>query len=590
MKIRNLKHSGIVLGTCLLLGFCTPVTAQLGTLGKVAGVAKDASDANKAKKIDKSPASAEIKAAMDAISTLDNFFESQNKKDSYFSENETKYKSFEGPYLSLKDLIPKIQSKDPKWKTDDFEEKESTYSKHYSTIKKEYAVVSAKNDLIASVSAKKTSMPDAYARWGDRKLCAELPTRYAQSYSAQCPCGDQYYNYYTKVLNVKGLKAELKQLNEISPESMELPQVKDLKSKFVDNFQKWKDDAFTEIDNYCTQVSSNSGDTEFEILVALDYYAAVAKTMLEIDEAPEARFTTLLGKIEKTKSVVVAAREKRNKVTEARKGKIFFTNGEISRDDFSDASVVQTINYGEEINFRFFLAEPTINTFHALPGIAASYDDSKNANGYVVMKIDGKEVHSFNYSHVDEDNELFRNGLTMRHSMKPTSRGYQDFLLKTLSTMTPGNHKLSIDIFTTNSDSKQRISTKEPVASGEVTLNYNAALRSKLLSDADFCFPKAGMNNPTIENKAIELMKAKGWKEQPKKAIILEKDWTVVRNKYTGIITKRFINILIVSTRDGECIKQEFSYYQDNQGGSNYGPLYLSGIGGQDDILCECLK
>ena len=591
MKTKKIQLFTFALATVLALGTFSNTQAQLGSLSKVKSMAKGASDSNKAKKIEKSPASADIKAANSAISTLDNFFESQNRKDSYFSKDQKKYESFEKPYLSLKSAIGQIKSKDPKWKTADLETKESTYAKHYAVIKKDYSATQATNDLIKKLEAKRTRMPDEYAYWGSRYACKDLATKYSKSYTSKCPCGDQYYEYYTKVLNVKETRSLLKQLMETSPESVSnSTRIPDLKRSFLDDFQKFKDDAFTEIDNYCTKVSGNSGDTEFEIIVALDYYASVAKTMLEIDDAPEARFTTLLGKIDQSKKTVIAAREKRNKLTAARKGKLFFTKGEISRDDFSDASVIQTVNYGEELNFRFFLAEPTANTYEALPGIETGYNSSRSVRGHVVMKIDGKKVHSYYYGHVDEDDELYRNGLTMRHSMKPTGYGYQDFLMATLPNMTAGNHKLTIEIFTTNKDSDNRISTTKPVATGEVTLVYSNALRSKLLSDAEFCFPKGGMTNASISAKAIALINEKGWKEQPKKAIILEKDWTVVRNKYTGIITKRFVNILIVSTRGGECIKQEFSFYQDNQGGSKYGPLYLSGIGGQDEISCACLK
>jgi len=83
----------------------------------------------------------------------------------------------------------------------------------------------------------------------------------------------------------------------------------------------------------------------------------------------------------------------------------------------------------------------------------------------------------------------------------------------------------------------------------------------------------------------VKMFNSIGWDEIFKKAIITSSEWHYEKN-YKGIITGRTLHVSMVSTKNGNCMYQEFTVIQ-NKTSSGYSSFKLYSTGSQTDISCE---
>lgn len=103
---------------------------------------------------------------------------------------------------------------------------------------------------------------------------------------------------------------------------------------------------------------------------------------------------------------------------------------------------------------------------------------------------------------------------------------------------------------------------------------------------------KAGMRNANLEAsllKAARNMATNGsWKEKFRAVKISSSDWTILRNKLTGIITGRCISAYCLAKwPDGRCTVQEFTFKQEYTGSGYSRILKRYSTGSQKTIDCK---
>ncbi len=110
--------------------------------------------------------------------------------------------------------------------------------------------------------------------------------------------------------------------------------------------------------------------------------------------------------------------------------------------------------------------------------------------------------------------------------------------------------------------------------------------------DESMCMPAPKMNSASLNSKILTAFADKGWtKDHAKKAIVLQRDWAIRKNEYTGLILDRSIDAGIAFEREGKCYYQVFAFTQDYNGsGYQENATYLNGVGDQKQIHCDCLK
>jgi len=119
----------------------------------------------------------------------------------------------------------------------------------------------------------------------------------------------------------------------------------------------------------------------------------------------------------------------------------------------------------------------------------------------------------------------------------------------------------------------------------------SAKLHNELMAGRKL--PKAGMNNPALENQLLATMqKLPGWNEKFTKAVITSSGWNIKKNELTGAILYRYIGVIgVCNDSQGKCYTQEFTFRQDYTGGGNYeSTAKYNSYGGKREINCDKAK
>jgi hypothetical protein len=103
--------------------------------------------------------------------------------------------------------------------------------------------------------------------------------------------------------------------------------------------------------------------------------------------------------------------------------------------------------------------------------------------------------------------------------------------------------------------------------------------------------PKAGMNNPAMEQQMVAALNKLGWKEHFTKVVINSSDWTVKKNEL-GVILYRIVSAVgIFKDYDGKCMYQEFTFRQDYAGGGKFdNAVKYNSYGSKREIGCDKVK
>jgi hypothetical protein len=103
--------------------------------------------------------------------------------------------------------------------------------------------------------------------------------------------------------------------------------------------------------------------------------------------------------------------------------------------------------------------------------------------------------------------------------------------------------------------------------------------------------PAEGLTNAAQKEQALAAGKrwaaAWSWKETLKNAHFISNDWSITRNRLTGVITGKIISGIVTMVHsDGRCRYQHMSFRQDFDG-SKYTNLHATGIGPVYDLDCS---
>lgn len=166
---------------------------------------------------------------------------------------------------------------------------------------------------------------------------------------------------------------------------------------------------------------------------------------------------------------------------------------------------------------------------------------------------------------------------------------YTDLLSK-------GKHKIKIEIYPLfiNPDNKE-ITRGNVIAAGEFSLNIKNTVFDT--DDEDLCLGKNIMNdNVLIKNIAKTLSKGKNFTVLPNDIRIFSDSWTIERNKYSGIIERRRIEVVYgyKNATNGKCYKSNYTFSQNYIGNKFTDELtfkYEGSIGKEmGEINCNCIK
>jgi hypothetical protein len=242
-----------------------------------------------------------------------------------------------------------------------------------------------------------------------------------------------------------------------------------------------------------------------------------------------------------------------------------------------EAGLSNNYTFGEEVYTRVYMDNSLSNyIIKAMPTLDKTVVDEKS---YYTLHffLDGVEYYKKATSKgefsKDEKHEWtsFKGALNSKTLSNAIMRGEFTVFLRTLNEkLSNGKHIVKI---TVNPTIDNPTPTELPaVAVGEI--NYTVNPNSIDPNDESFCLKNVKMSIPALEAKVLKAYKEeKGNSQNPKMARIISKDWEIFRNKLTGLILRRTLNIIVISINSENkyvykncVIKQEYigNKFEDN--------------------------
>jgi hypothetical protein len=255
------------------------------------------------------------------------------------------------------------------------------------------------------------------------------------------------------------------------------------------------------------------------------------------------------------------------------------------------------------IYFRAYFDNSIYNYLRPLvKGKAASdpYNYALGFNFYIDNSLLEKITANYDKEFPDVQKQTFT---TYRGALKTLDIGknlgreqFKEVLNNYAGLLSKGKHKIKVEIYPLfiNPDNKE-ITKGSVIASGEFTLNAESGAVNS--DDESSCLAKNVMNDiGLIKNIAQTLSKGNSFKVSPNDVRILTNAWIIDRNKITGVIERRRIEVLFgyKKTTDNKCYRANYTISQTYVGNRFTDELTYKHEGTigleMGEIDCKCLK
>lgn len=284
-------------------------------------------------------------------------------------------------------------------------------------------------------------------------------------------------------------------------------------------------------------------------------------------------------------------------------GKIVFTSNDndITKQKENEAGFKTEFNLGDPIYFRVYLKDALLNTMRPLANVSSSTILTRDSRWILKVYLDGKYLDSLYTAKLPAD-EFSDNAkttwTTFRGALKSADNSvylgtivFKELLTKYDRLLTSGKHKLKIEVYPSFDpvESAYKQVTGPLMASGEITLTVSGSAIDK--NDPSVCMPLAKMSDAELE-KHIIASYAKAYNNTALSMKITSAQWEIVNNRYTGLPTKRTLDINVGYKANGKCYKRAYLAIQQYDGRT-----YLKDIvfesnmqNPEKEINCKCLE
>ncbi len=265
-------------------------------------------------------------------------------------------------------------------------------------------------------------------------------------------------------------------------------------------------------------------------------------------------------------------------------GKVCFSNEEFER-TLPETKYIKTYTLGDKLSVRAFMANSPANS--AMLQLAESGKKPKEINENkstferckiaFILYVDGKEVSGTSHAQPFKHEDM--TGLPT-HRAEINDGTEKDFfgesmyraLLERQDLLTPGNHKLKIELVPVIMGDATGFQYK-PIAVGEIDMVVPKEIK---VTEAD-CFPKSALADPKLEAEVLKACKV-FFKENAANAIkpiLVFKDIYIIRGDYNAIIKKSFIAAIVCKNAKGE-VWYDYYIFDKIYDGAKYLPATVS--------------
>ncbi|TBX70703.1 hypothetical protein EZL74_03250 [Flavobacterium silvisoli] len=284
-------------------------------------------------------------------------------------------------------------------------------------------------------------------------------------------------------------------------------------------------------------------------------------------------------------------------------GQVCFSNDEFER-TLPEDKYIKTYTFGDKLSMRAWFANSPANSMmlqlEESGKKAKEINENRNPFEYqskilFVLYLDGQKVTNTSYAFDFKREDMFglathraefndgTDDLYFGESLMMDLKRKQDLL-------TPGTHKLKIEVVPFKTAGYGSEFDYKPIAVGEIDMIVKNTPIDK--NDPDACLPKAKMVDKALEAKILLAYKNRNLGGTAKEVRIISDRWYIAKHQYTGVPLRRTVTAVIGKTKDGKCSRDEYSFAQDYDGSTYQNEVYLygEGIGTEREISCKCLS
>jgi hypothetical protein len=272
-------------------------------------------------------------------------------------------------------------------------------------------------------------------------------------------------------------------------------------------------------------------------------------------------------------------------------GKIVFSNTKLTKEAASEQQLKSAFTGEEPIYGRIFLKTSVRHYACYNNGDVNNYwYDNDRGDYFITYKINGQK-----YAHevIDagkHDKPSLRGWLTWQvfpHAKGEDASYNNTSFIRTVNSLPPGQHTIELSLYAGMSGIRW---TLKPLAQGSFT--YTKVAGKSLKIGINWAGYKEKMTNAALAKQMLAAVKQKaaneGWKEDIIAVKIMDADWYIARNQYTGEKLYRSISaVFYAKWPDGHCTVQDCSFRQDWLGTKFAADPSFSGIGSQTEIDCN---
>lgn len=271
--------------------------------------------------------------------------------------------------------------------------------------------------------------------------------------------------------------------------------------------------------------------------------------------------------------------------------KIVFSHNFIDDVNVNESELTTEFNYFKKIHLRAFLDKSIAEYFANTPNI--NQEDVYTKGDFKIhFFFDGIELKSrdlrasvdISYEDFVKTRKTFRMNLTNQNPSPDYD--FLEILNSSKIKLTDGVHKIRIE-------ARPCLRTENPIELETVAVGeFNLTVKFDP-NDQSLCFPKTAMNDKVLEEKIKQKYIATGGNKEVKRIVILNPDWKINRNKYSGVILNRELRVIVVSVdKNSDLVYREFNISQDYLGSKFDENIKLSTLNmrSEEVISYRCLE
>lgn len=303
-------------------------------------------------------------------------------------------------------------------------------------------------------------------------------------------------------------------------------------------------------------------------------------------------FTTIcqaqdLKKIEKEKSKLLLFEEQKfdTEMYKNNIGKVCFSNEEFER-ALPESKYIKSYNLGDKLTMRAYMSNSPANSM--LLQLVDNGKKAKEVNDnkssfenqskvQFVLYFDGKKITNTSYAQTFKSEDMTSLPSHRADINDATDKVYfgeelYKALLLEQQLLTPGAHKLKIELVPFKTNGFGSDIEYKPIAVGEIDMIIPKEIK---VTEND-CFPKSALNDPKLEKEVLNACKNffKSGESTLLKAILAYDDIFIIRNEYGVILKKSFMACIVY--KNGNELGYEYYIFDKVYDGSKYLDAKLS--------------